>query len=71
MDRRVQRVVMACTMAVVTCACGSGADVTDAVPASSLDSAPVAPHPLGDLRIADFGDVTTFDPALTQFAQAG
>jgi peptide/nickel transport system substrate-binding protein len=71
MDRRVQRVVMACTLAVAASACGGGDDATDSVPTSAVGSGSVAPPPLGDLRIADFGDVTTFDPAMTQFAQAG
>jgi peptide/nickel transport system substrate-binding protein len=71
MVRGVRHVVMACTLVVVTSACGGGDDAADRVPTSSVGSASIAPHPAGDLRIADFGDVTTFDPALTQFAQAG
>jgi peptide/nickel transport system substrate-binding protein len=71
MNHCVQRVVMACALAVVASSCSTGGDATDVAPTPLSSSASVAPLPSGDLRIADFGDVTTFDPALTQYAQAG
>jgi peptide/nickel transport system substrate-binding protein len=81
MQRRVQRLVLLWIVGLGAVACGGAGDddatpratvsTVVSAPASTPASVSVTPHPSGVVRIGDFGDVTTFDPALTQFAQAG